>query len=109
MGKLLVYTRPTSPDVEDEYNRWYDDVHLADVCSVPSITGAQRFKVSTTQMEVMGAPDFEYLAIYDFSGSAQDVLDGLMAGGATWEISAALDGASARVVVVDERGDRFNS
>ncbi|MDH3707387.1 MAG: hypothetical protein OES57_15070 [Acidimicrobiia bacterium] len=107
MGRLLVYTRPVSADTEAEYNRWYDEVHLADVCSVPAITGAQRFKVSGTQMAMMGAPDFEYLAIYDFTGPAQAVLDGLAAGGAQWEISDAMDSASARVVVVDELGDRF--
>lgn len=107
MGKLLVYTRPVRAEVEAEYNRWYDEVHLADVCSVPTITGAQRFKVSATQMAMMDAPDFEYLAIYDFTGPAQAVLDGLAAGGASWEISPTLDAATARVVVVDEAGEQF--
>lgn len=107
MGKLLVYTKPVSEELEDEYNRWYDEVHLADVCSIPSITGAQRFTVSGTQMAMMEPPDFEYLAIYDFVGPAQDVLDGLAAGGAEWDISPALDAVSARVVVVEDRGTPF--
>lgn len=107
MGKLLVYSRPVSAADEAEYNRWYDEVHLADVCSVPSITGAQRFKASATQMSVMDEPDFEYLAIYDFTGPAQDVLDGLVAGGAEWDMSPTLDIASARLVVLDELGEQF--
>ncbi len=102
MGKLLVFSKPVSAEREDEYNRWYDDVHLADVCSLASVTGARRFKVSDTQMSMMGAPDYEYVAIYDFTGPPGAVLDGLSAGGTSWEISPALDTASARVVVVDE-------
>lgn len=102
---MLVFSRPSSPELEDEYNRWYDEVHLADVCSVPSITGAQRFKPSPTQM--MGDPDFEYLAVYDFTGPAEAVLEGLSAGGAEWDISEALDTANARLVVLDELGGYF--
>jgi hypothetical protein len=51
MGKhtWAVFTNPV-PGKEDEYNRWYNDVHLGDVVKVPGIVGAQRFALSQNQM-----------------------------------------------------------
>ncbi len=38
----VVHSRPSSPDKEDAYNDWYDDVHLKVVCSVEGVVGARR-------------------------------------------------------------------
>lgn len=43
-GIMLVETQPASPDRVDEYNKWYDEVHLPEVCSVPGFVSARRFK-----------------------------------------------------------------
>ncbi len=45
---------------EDEYNKWYDEIHLPEVCALPGVTGAKRFASSPT---VPG--ERPYLAIYD--------------------------------------------
>jgi antibiotic biosynthesis monooxygenase (ABM) superfamily enzyme len=39
---LLVRTSPV-PGREDEFARWYDEVHLAEVLAVPGFVSAQRF------------------------------------------------------------------
>jgi hypothetical protein len=80
---------------EDEYNRWYDETHLADVIGVPGITAAQRFKVSTDQLPADITPPSEhrYLAIYELDGTPADVINGLNEGLAagTIPLSEALD------------------
>jgi len=40
--QLLVLSNP-APGQEDAYNRWYDEIHLREVCEVPGIVAAQRF------------------------------------------------------------------
>jgi hypothetical protein len=49
--------------LEDEFNRWYNEVHLGDVLKVPGYTAAQRFELSSTQM--MPNPPYKYLAVYE--------------------------------------------
>jgi hypothetical protein len=52
---LYVESRPVSPEREDEYSRWYDEVHLGEVVALGGVTGARRYK----------APDGTYVAMYD--------------------------------------------
>lgn len=64
-GKFLVFNEPASPEVEAEYNAWYDGDHLPQILeNVPAITGAKRFRIVPGQdLALPGAP--RYLAIYD--------------------------------------------
>jgi hypothetical protein len=41
---LLVYTRPIEGQADD-YHRWYDETHLAEVLTVPGFIAARRFAV----------------------------------------------------------------
>jgi hypothetical protein len=45
MPKGIIYleTTPVSPDREAEYHKWYNDTHLAEICSVDGIVSARRF------------------------------------------------------------------
>lgn len=59
---LLVSSDPVTGSEED-YQRWYDEVHLHDVLSVPGFVRAQRF---VAQPSVHGElPDNRFLAIYE--------------------------------------------
>jgi hypothetical protein len=42
-----------------EYNQWYDEIHLKDVCAFPGFVGARRFRI------VDGESRSKYLAIYE--------------------------------------------
>jgi hypothetical protein len=42
-GIIYLETRPVSPDREEEYHKWYNDTHLAEVVSVEGIVSARRF------------------------------------------------------------------
>jgi hypothetical protein len=72
-GKLIVFNEPASPEVEEEYNAWYDGDYLTQIlASVPTITGAKRYRLAPGQnSSIPGAP--RYLAIYDIE--ADDVMD----------------------------------
>ena len=42
-GIIYLETRPVSPDREHEYHKWYNDTHLAEICSVDGVISARRF------------------------------------------------------------------
>jgi hypothetical protein len=49
------------PEREEEFNAWYDQVHLADVLRVPGFVAAQRFKLVQPESNLSG----RYLALYE--------------------------------------------
>jgi len=59
-GIMVVRTGPSDSSREDEYNDWYTGTHIPQVCAVPGITGARRYKVHDATGEGPA-----YLAIYD--------------------------------------------
>jgi hypothetical protein len=65
---LIVHSRPVEPSREDEFNKWYDEVHIPDVTSVSGVVSGRRFKKSG------GADDggYPYLAIYEIDSDDVD-------------------------------------
>lgn len=92
--QFLVFSNPVEGR-EDQYNSWYDKVHLGDVCQVPGVIGAERFELVPTGGEGAPAPAHRYLAVYDLDPAADgsEVLTELMArwGGPQMQSSDALD------------------
>jgi hypothetical protein len=60
---LVVFSNPVAGR-EDEYNRWYDKQHLADVTSIPGFVSGQRYVISNQQLRQDAHPPGKYLAIY---------------------------------------------
>lgn len=54
--KLLVLSNPVDGQ-DDEFNHWYDTVHLPDVLAVDGVVGAERFRL-------LSGGRWRYLAIY---------------------------------------------
>lgn len=74
--KLVVLSEPM-PGRDDEYNRWYNEVHLREVVATPGFVSAQRFKLNTA---MSGQYPHQYLAIYEVeTESAEAVLAELYA------------------------------
>ena len=72
--KLVVFSEPT-PGQEEEYNRWYDAVHLPEVLSIPGFVSAQRFKLNAP---MVGELPHKYLSIYEIDcDDPQTVLNDL--------------------------------
>lgn len=51
--------------MEDEFNSWYNEVHLKEVLQVPGMKRAQRFKIHKPSLLPHQDPAHDYLAIYE--------------------------------------------
>jgi hypothetical protein len=76
-GVMLVFSRPSSPEREDEYNKWYDEVHIPECCTIPGVISAVRYRRSEANAPSDDA--FPYLAIYelesdDLGGTVKDLM-----------------------------------
>ena len=58
----FVFTNP-APGAEDEYNRYYDTQHAADVVSIPGFVTAQRFVAADPPLRNSPVPS-KYLIVY---------------------------------------------
>lgn len=47
---------------DDEYNTWYDTIHLREICSVPGVTGGRRLSATPIAMPTAGA---KYITLYE--------------------------------------------
>jgi hypothetical protein len=94
---LVVYTSPAEGR-EDEYNKWYDEVHLAEFTALPGVISGRRYQVAD------GKPA-AYAAIYELSSPPDEVMALMNAGikAGTVHMSEAVDPASARTVTLVPR------
>ena len=44
---LTVFSDPISPERQDEYDDWYANIHVPDVCAIPGVLSARRFREAT--------------------------------------------------------------
>jgi hypothetical protein len=58
---LLLVMMDIAPEMEEEFNRWYDEEHVPERLSVPGFLTGRRFKA------VEGTP--KYLAIYELENA----------------------------------------
>jgi hypothetical protein len=69
---LLVFSDPTSPDVDAEYNARYESTHLPDVFkAVPGVKAATRYRLATSPAPGMEMPT-RHLAVYEVEADDLD-------------------------------------
>jgi hypothetical protein len=82
-GIIYVETRPSSPDREQEYNTWYDEVHIPELVALDGFVSARRLR------PVDG--DGPYVALYEIEGDdLQAILDNMNANARHLHMSDAL-------------------
>jgi hypothetical protein len=59
--KMMLLTQPKEGR-EQEYNHWYDTVHLPQLVAHSAIKQAQRFEL---RQKIAGEKEYPYLAVYD--------------------------------------------
>lgn len=71
---MVVQTNP-KPGREDEFNAWYDNVHLKEVLQVPGFVAARRFELDPQDRYLEGEPfpypypyQYKYLCLYEVEG-----------------------------------------
>lgn len=98
MGKfLMVVTSGAKAGRDDDYNAWYDGTHLAEICSLPGVSGGRRYDAIPLTPNPQPAP---YLAIYEIDADdPATVLNEMMRRSQAGEmsISDALDAESAKI------------
>lgn len=82
-GIMYVESRPSAPEREEEYNTWYDEVHIPQLLRLDGIVAARRLRPVDGQ-----GP---YVAIYELEGDdLQAVFDNMMANAGQLNMSDAL-------------------
>ncbi len=92
---MLVVPSAALPGRDDEYNDWYDNEHIRDVCDVPGIVVGSRYDAVPTSPVAPPAP---YLAIYEIEADDPNAAIAEIqrrAGAGEMKISPALDITSA--------------
>ena len=94
---LIVYTSPAEGR-DDEYNAWYDDIHLPEFSALPGVNTGRRFKVAGD-----GKP--QYAAIYELSTHPDNVMAAMNEGirNGTVHMTDAVDGASISMTTLEPR------
>jgi hypothetical protein len=64
-GLLVALSNPISPDREYEFNNWYDNIHAAEVTSLPGIVSVTRYRTMVQLSPPSEQPAHRYLAIYE--------------------------------------------
>jgi len=95
---FVVMTNPVEGR-DREYNQWYDEIHLKDVCSFPGFRGARRYRLAD------GESKHRYLALYEMeTDDPKRDLDALTAAAGTdrMRMTDALDLASATTALFEQ-------
>jgi hypothetical protein len=73
---LFVLSGPTAgPGDEDEYNKWYDEIHLPDLKAIEGVKTARRYKVV---QGARGLDAWPYAAAYELeTDDLQKVFDAM--------------------------------
>lgn len=98
---LAVYTNPADAAREDEFNAWYDEVHIPQVLALDGFVGATRHRLSSAQLG--GGAEHKYVTFYEIDApDVQAVLDGLSKSFASGAVTMS-DAMSPGPVVVWEQ------
>lgn len=100
---LFAFTNPVEGH-DDEFNKWYDGVHVPELLAIPGVVSAQRFEVAAP--DGAPAPAHRYLAVYQLDRAGSEVMGELGArmGSGELHMSDSLDIATASLSVWNSRG-----
>ena len=72
----IVYSNPVEGK-DDEFNEWYDNVHIPELLAVPGMLSAQRYTLHEAEMYRMEGgrpPDHRYAIIYEMEGDVDAIM-----------------------------------
>jgi hypothetical protein len=59
---VMVVQSNAAPGRDDDYNTWYDTIHMQDICDLPGVKSGRRFEATPLAMGPAGQP---YLSIFE--------------------------------------------
>jgi hypothetical protein len=102
--KMMVLSNPSDKGREEEYNDWYQNVHLEDLCAIKGIKSARRFRFARSLKD---GDAYDYMAIYEIETDDIDAVLGelgVAAGDGRIRMSDAIDTAGASALIYEEFG-----
>lgn len=72
----VVFSNPVAGR-EDEFNEWYDNVHIPELLTVPGMLSATRYALHEAEIyHVAGgvAPEHKYMCIYEMEGDVDAIM-----------------------------------
>lgn len=101
-GAMVVFSNPTEGR-EDDYNDWYDNIHLPEVCALDGVVGASRYALAADDPNAT----HRYLAIYELDQDGDTVMANLAAGleHGKLNMSDAIDLSTTSMVVWTKRSE----
>lgn len=102
---VLVVLTNAANGRDDEFNDWYDNIHVPEILALPGFLAAQRFRVGEAQ--IGPAPSHRYLALYEFEAdNPADVTKSFIENAGKMRMTDAIDAASATTYIFTEIGRR---
>jgi len=109
----IVFSNPAEGK-DDEFNEWYDNVHIPDLLAIPGMLSAQRYALHDAEiyrMEGATPPEHRYLLIYEMEGDVDAIMQKIQENVAAGKISMAdcLDMSSWRLSFWTPVGPKVNA
>ena len=109
----IVFSNPAEGK-DDEFNDWYDNVHIPDLLAIPGMLSAQRYNLHDAEvyrMEGGMPPEHRYCLIYEMEGDVDAIMNKIQQEVAEGRISMAdcLDMSSWRLSFWDARGPKVTA
>jgi hypothetical protein len=108
----FVFSKPVEGR-EDEFNEWYDRVHVPDLLAIAGVVSAQRFDLLDAEIVRAAGwtPEQRYLAIYEIDEDPDTVMARVREAVETGKmvISDALDAMEARMSFWSPRGPKIEA
>ncbi|WP_067904172.1 DUF4286 family protein [Nocardia vaccinii] len=106
----IVYSNPMEGR-EDEFNEWYDTVHVPQLLAVPGMLSAQRYTLRDSEIyRAPGgrAPEHRYTIIYEMAGEPEAIMGEIRKRVASGQIQMhdSLDMSSWRLAFWTPRGPK---
>lgn len=83
LDRMLAVISDPAPGQEDEYNRWYDAVHIPEALQIPGFRAARRFKMAIVADDPDHTLGASYLTLYDLDVDAATAVHNLAEARAT--------------------------
>lgn len=98
---MVALSNPMSADQEDEFNRWYNEIHGPEVASIEGFRNMTRYRAVAQAVPPSDTPKYRYLCIYELDDIDQ-ALTALAVAASNFEIPPAVDLSTALGIAFTE-------
>jgi hypothetical protein len=96
--EITIFVNPRE-SADEEFNRWYGQVHFPDILAVPGVKSGARYRARPLQHAE--APEYRYLSIYEIDGDPEAELQevGARISNGRIKISDTVDPSTSKILI----------